>query len=107
MDLTEQEQRAIRDLSDVLRGRFGAIEVTLFGSGARGQMDGESDIDLFVVVPVLDWTTELAMYDAAFDASLSIDRAITLSVFTREQVETSPIRASGLVQRVRKEGRPA
>lgn len=106
MHLTERERATIRNLRDVLQERHGALDVRLFGSAARGEMDEESDIDLFVVVGELDWASEMAMYHAAFDASLAIDRAITLSVFTKEQVELSPLRASGLMQRVREEGEP-
>jgi len=82
------------------------MEVRLFGSAARGTMDEESDIDLFVVVPHLDWDMELAMYDAAFEAGLLANRPITLSIFTAQEVEGTPLRSSALLRQVRREGKP-
>jgi predicted nucleotidyltransferase len=106
MGLTEAESAAVRRLRDLLVERFGARDVKLFGSAVRGTMDPESDIDLFVAVPHMDWDTELAMYDAAFDAGLEIDRPISLTVFTSHELESSPLRASGIVRRIQQEGMP-
>ena len=52
MSLRVDETRALRELRDWLRERFGErfLEMKLFGSRARGEGDEDSDLDVLVVV---------------------------------------------------------
>ena len=50
--LTKQEIiRKIREAKAELHRRFGVESIALFGSYARNEADGESDIDLLVEMP--------------------------------------------------------
>jgi len=46
--LDDHERAAIRAAARLLRERFAALEVVLFGSRARGEGDAESDLDLLM-----------------------------------------------------------
>jgi predicted nucleotidyltransferase len=48
LNINNQEKAAIMEASRVLREKFHAKEVILFGSKARGDDDIESDIDLLI-----------------------------------------------------------
>lgn len=106
MQLNAEENAALRQLADDLRRDFGATEIRLFGSAAQGDLDAESDVDLFVVVPRLDWPTEEATYDRCYDATLACGRLVSATLFTEHELSDTPLRASPLVLTVSREGVP-
>ncbi len=106
MELNREEREALSRVVQTLRDRFGATEVILYGSAARGQMDEESDIDLLVVLPRIDWEIQKEISDLCFDAGLQCGRVISTLCYTTEEMERSPLRSSPLVLTARREGRP-
>ena len=70
MELTEKERQVLSGVVRTLRTRFGAREVLLYGSAARGQLDEGSDIDLLVVLPRVDWELQKQIIGACYDAEL-------------------------------------
>ncbi len=49
--LNAHEREVLSDVVKKLKTEFGAEQVMLYGSAARGEMDRESDIDLLAVLP--------------------------------------------------------
>lgn len=94
----------IDDLVRRLKSEFGATRVVLYGSAARGTMDSDSDIDLLIVLPSVDWEIEKRIGSLAFDAGLEIDRVISTLCFSVDDLENSPMRSSPLIHAVRREG---
>lgn len=81
----------------------GLLEVRLFGSAARGTFTPESDIDLFVLVErrapaVLD-----AVYDIAFDLTVSSRRDVSLKVYDRARYDHSRAAGSGFLRALERE----
>jgi predicted nucleotidyltransferase len=106
MELSAEERSILSKVVQTLRDRFGATEVILYGSAARGQMDEESDIDLLMVFPELDWEMQKEIIGVCFDAGLQCGRVISPNCYTKEELEHSPLRSSPLVLTARKEGQP-
>jgi predicted nucleotidyltransferase len=106
MELNTEERDALSRVTKTLRDRFGATEIILYGSAARGQLDEESDIDLLVVLPKVDWEMQKEIIGVCFDAGLECGRVISPNCYTIEEMERSPLRSSPLVLTARREGQP-
>jgi predicted nucleotidyltransferase len=105
MKLSKSENQALTELSRVFRDRFGAKEVRLYGSAARGQMDAGSDIDIFLVLPKVDWQIEKEIIKLCFDAELECGRVFSAVCYSIDDIQNGPLKESPLVLNVRKQGR--
>jgi predicted nucleotidyltransferase len=105
MELNAEEWNALSRVKRTLRSRFGAKEVILYGSAARGQLDEESDIDLLVAFPKIDWAMQKEIIAVCFDAGLQCGRVVSATCYTTDEMEHSPLRSSPLVMAARREGR--
>jgi predicted nucleotidyltransferase len=104
MGLTDHERQVLARTATELKAEFSAERVILFGSAARGDMDRESDIDLMIVLPSVNWDTEKRIGNLAFDAGLEIGRLISTICFAASELVARPLRASPFVHSVRREG---
>ena len=105
MKLSKSENQALVELSRVFREQFGAEEVCLYGSAARGQMDAGSDIDIFMVLPKVNWQIEKEIIKHCFDAELECGRVFSAVCYSIDDLQEGPLKESPLVLNVRKQGR--
>ena len=103
-NLTTNEERALTDFRDALVADFGALDVRLFGSRARGEGDEESDLDVFIVLPRVEWELEKKIYGLSFDISLERGVLISPILYSQKDVENPSIIISPLYQTVQREG---
>ena len=102
--LTTMEKNALNDFRNALVGDFGAIDVRLFGSRARGEGDEESDLDVFIVLPEISWKVEKEIYGLSFDVSLKHGVLISPVLYSRNDIENPSIQISPLYKTVQREG---
>jgi len=105
MKLSKSENQVLIELSKLFREQFGAEEVCLYGSAARDQMDEGSDIDIFVVLPHVNWQIEKEIIKHCFDAELECGRVFSVVCYSIDDIQNSPLKESPLVLNVRKQGR--
>ena len=106
MHLTQHEREVLAGVVRRLKTEFHVEQVVLYGSAARGEMDSESDVDLLVVLPNVDWNIEKRIGDIAFDAGLEINRVISTMCFGKTELTDSPMRSWPTILNVRREGVP-
>ena len=104
MQLTENEKHVLSELVESLCSDLGAVEVVLYGSAVRGRLEKDSDIDLFVVLPQVDWEIEKKVIDYCFEAQLQCGRVISTACFSRDELAETPLRSSPFILNVRREG---
>ena len=104
MQLSESEKEVLAEVVEALRADFGALEVVLYGSAARDDLEEGSDIDLLVVLPEVNWEIEQRVSDCCFDAGLKCGRVISTACLSRAELTESPLRISPFVLNVRREG---
>jgi predicted nucleotidyltransferase len=107
-DLTAKERRAIDAYLDRLHERFPGeiLQVTLFGSKARGDSDPWSDIDILTVVREESWPLREEINTLAARVSLEYDVLLGPRVIGQERWERMERDRFGLYQNVITEGIP-
>ena len=104
--LTENEREAIQIFSQRLFERFPGevLEVTLFGSKARGDSERWSDIDILITVNEESWSLRGDISMLAADVSLEYDVLIGPRVLGKERWERMKEHHFGLYENIRAGG---
>lgn len=99
--ILEELKQALKDL---LGDRL--IRVTLFGSRARGDDRGDSDMDVAMVVRDLTPALKKEILDLVADLELKHDRPLSLLVFSEEQFHHLKQRERRIALDIEREGIP-
>lgn len=95
-------------IAETLKQRFSAVvpllDFRVFGSRARGEADEYSDMDVFVEVETLNPQLEEQFADIAWEVGFENFMMISCLIFTRDEIENSPLRASPIVESIFEEG---
>jgi len=82
------------------------IDFRLFGSRARGDADEYSDMDIFMEFETVDKELKNRIKNAAFELSLETGIVVTTLLFSRYEIEESPLRSSPIIRVIMDEGVP-
>jgi predicted nucleotidyltransferase len=80
------------------------IDFKVFGSRARGDDDKYSDLDVFIVTESTDRAVEDKIQHIAWEVGLNYSVFISPLIFSRYEIEESPLRASPIVKNILEEG---
>ena len=80
------------------------IDFRVFGSRARGDMDEYSDMDVFIEVEFIDQETKNKISEIVWEVGFKHFVVISPLIFTKHEVEESPLRASPIVENITREG---
>lgn len=105
LNLTLQQNQALRELRQRLAEEFTVSEVILYGSVARGEAGEESDIDLLIVTSQpLSRPARHEITDAVFEVNLRYGTNFSTLVVDRISWESGLISALPIREAVRREG---
>jgi len=91
-------------LKERLSGVVQLVDFRIFGSRARGDGDEHSDMDVFVEVEHLNKSLKEKIQDAAWDVGFNNFMVIAPLIFTRNELENTPLRSSPIVKVIFQEG---
>ncbi|MGA2735680.1 MAG: nucleotidyltransferase domain-containing protein [Syntrophobacteraceae bacterium] len=91
-----------RRLSELAR----LVNFCVCGSRARGDAEEGSDMDVFVEVETLDKNLKERIRDIAWEVGFENSLVISLLIFTRDELDNSPLRSSPIVKAITQEGIP-
>jgi predicted nucleotidyltransferase len=80
------------------------VDFSVFGSRSRGDAMEDSDMDVFIEVETLDKDLKERVQDAAWEVGFENFMVISPLIFTRDELENSPLRSSPIVRVIKEEG---
>ncbi|MCL5276470.1 MAG: nucleotidyltransferase domain-containing protein [Deltaproteobacteria bacterium] len=102
--MTENDTKIAKELKERLLKVAQLVDFRIFGSRARGDADEYSDMDVFIEVEILNKQLKDKIRHIAWE--VGFDNLIHVSplIFTRNEIENSPMRSSPIVKNVNEEG---
>ncbi len=80
------------------------VDFRVFGSRARGDADEYSDMDVFIEVDQLDRGLKERIMDISWEVGFENFMVIAPLIFSRDELENSPLRSSPIVKAITTEG---
>ena len=102
--MIENDYKIAKELKERLSKIVRLVDFRVFGSRARGDKDEYSDMDIFIEVEYLDTQLKKQIRDITWEIGFENSTYISPLIFTRYEIEDSPLRASPIVQSITEEG---
>lgn len=102
--MRSDDLRIARELKSRLSSIVQLIDFKVFGSRARGDADEYSDMDVFFEVEALDKALKEKISDIVWEVGFNNYTVISPLIFTRDELENSPLRSSPIVEAIAAEG---
>lgn len=80
------------------------LDFRILGSRARGDEDEYSNLDVFMEVEEIDKDLKERIFDTVWEVGFEHLIVISALVFTRDEVENSPLRASPFLKNIAEDG---
>ncbi|RPJ16461.1 MAG: nucleotidyltransferase domain-containing protein [Desulfobacteraceae bacterium] len=106
MPIIEHDIQTARELKNRVSKLTPLIDFRLFGSRARGDADEYSDMDIFMEFETIDRELRNTIKNAAWEMTLESGIVVTTLLFSRHEIENSPLRSSPIVRVIMEEGVP-
>ena len=102
--MKDKDRGVALELKNRLAGFVQLVDFSVFGSRARGDSMEDSDMDVFIEVENLDKDLKERVQDAAWEVGFENFMVISPLIFTRDELENSPLRSSPIVRVIKEEG---
>ena len=102
--MKQKDYEITKILKERLSEVVNLIDFRVFGSRARGDADDLSDMDVFLEVESLDKELKEKISDIVWEVGFENFVVISSLIFTKDEIENSPIRSSPIVKNISKEG---
>ena len=102
--MKDKDRGVALELKNRLAGLVQIVDFCVFGSRARGDAMEDSDMDVFIEVENLDKDLKERVQDAAWEVGFENFMVISPLIFTRDELENSPLRSSPIVRVIKEEG---
>ncbi len=104
--MTEKDLRIARDLKRKLSQVVQLLDIRVFGSRAKGGADEYSDMDVFLKIERIDPEMKEKIDEVVWQVGFENFVVISPLIFTRDEIENTPLRSSPIVKSIMLEGVP-
>lgn len=102
--MRDKDRSVALELKKRLTGFVQLVDFSVFGSRARGDASEDSDLDIFVEVETLDKGLKERIQDTSWEVGFENFLVISPLIFTRDELENSPLRSSPIIRAITEEG---
>jgi len=106
MPVSQDDLMTARKLKKRVSKLTPLLDFRLFGSRARGDADEFSDMDIFMEFETVDKSLKNMVKNAAWEMTLETGIVVTTLLFSRDEIENSPLRSSPIIRVIMEEGVP-
>lgn len=106
MPVSQNDLQTARELKERVSKLTPLLDFRLFGSRARGDADEYSDMDIFMEFETVDNELKNKVKSAAWEMTLESGIVVTTLLFSRHEIEDSPLRSSPIIRVIMEEGVP-
>jgi len=96
-EIAKEMKRRLSEVVDL-------VDFRIFGSRAQGNADEYSDMDVFIEVETLDRNLKEKIREITWEVGFKHLIVISPLIFTRYEMEDSPLRSSPIVRNIVEEG---
>ncbi len=100
--LTIKEKKALKEIKDFLNQIFKESKIFIYGSRAGGEHTQESDLDLLIIIPNLDWKIKKKIINRITEINWKYDTNISPVIVSKEEWTKYP--TIPLFQEVKEKG---
>ena len=98
--MTGKDFKIARKLRNILSHFVGLQDFRIFGSRAKGNSDEYSDMDVFIEVNKLYKELKEKILEEAWKVSLENLIVISVIIFTKNEIQNTPLRSSPLLKNI-------
>ncbi len=102
--MNQKDYEVAKKLKEKLSEVAPVVDLIVFGSRARGDQDGYSDMDVSIVVQSWDPVLKERIYEVVWEVGFDNYLVISPLIFTKDEIENSPLRSSQIVKNIFEEG---
>lgn len=102
--MNDREYGIAKKLKERLSQVADLVDFRIFGSRATGNGSDYSDMDVFLVVDSLTKELKEKIFEIVWEVGFENFIVISPLIFTKEEMESSPLRSSPIVRNISKEG---
>jgi predicted nucleotidyltransferase len=102
--MTQRDMKIAEELKKRLSEIAPLIDFKVFGSRARGDSEEYSDMDVFLEVESIDKDLKEKISGIIWEVGFNNHLVISSLIFTRDEVENSPLRVSPIIKSINIEG---
>lgn len=102
--MTQKDYEIARQLKERLSEVVQVLDFRVFGSRARGEADEYSDMDVFIEVDKIDKPLKKKIRHIVWELGFENSIYISPLIFTRSEIEDSPLKASPILENITEEG---
>ena len=99
-----EDYKVAKKLKARLKEIVPVADLVVFGSRARGNQDKYSDMDVSIVVQSLDQELKERIYEIVWEVGFDNYLVISPLIFTKDEIENSPLRSAPIVKNIIEEG---
>jgi len=102
--LKKKDLNIAMELKKRLSEQVQLVDMSVFGSRARGNAAEDSDMDVFIEVDCLDKKLKEQILDITWEIGFENLMVISPLIVSRDELDNSPLRSSSIIKSIRQEG---